>query len=187
MSPIRLAAIPVALALAAASGAHAADPTAALNRTFTEYTGTGPIGNNNLNDDQRFFWFKEQAGSFMTQPVQSWFLVWDPREALTATGTVTFDQPIVAIIIDQAPLQASGPVFGKVGVTYDYSNAAVGLEVADAAATSFAGNVLSLSWFASNPGDHIRVLTAVPEPASIALLLGGLGLVGWRNRDLARR
>ena len=51
-----------ALALGALS-AQAADPTAALDRSFVEYTGIGPIGNNNLHSTD-FYWMFEGAGMY---------------------------------------------------------------------------------------------------------------------------
>ena len=73
--------------------------------------------------------------------------------------------------------------FGKSGVSYDYSRSAVGLEATDRANTSFSGEVLSLRWNASNPGDHVRVFTAaIPEPQTYALMLAGLAAVGFMAR-----
>jgi hypothetical protein len=51
----------------------------------------------------------------------------------------------------------------------------------------FGTTKLSMSWAASNPGDHIRVLTAaVPEPSSYAMMLAGLSAFGaltYRRRS----
>jgi hypothetical protein len=48
--------------------------------------------------------------------------------------------------------------------------------------------VLTFSFTANDPGDHIRVLTVVPEPATYALLATGLvamaGLVRVRRREV---
>lgn len=71
------AAIAAAVALVAIP-AHAADPTAALDRTFTEYSAAGPIGNNNLHSTE-FYWMFESSGSYGGQAVDSWFLDGNPR------------------------------------------------------------------------------------------------------------
>ena len=52
----------------------------------------------------------------------------------------------------------------------------MGLESGDT--VSFGGQTVNLSWNASDPGDYIRVMTAVPEPATYAQLAGGLALMG---------
>jgi hypothetical protein len=171
-----------------------ATPIATLDRSFVEYTGAGPIGRNNINDNTTFYWFKEEAGTYNSQAVQSWFLFFDPRATRSVTGAITFDTNIIAIMDDKAELIASSPAFGKMGVTYNYSHGAVGLEAGDKAGTSYVGSLLSLDWHASNPGDHIRVLTALapppaptPEPAALGLMaasLAALGLVARRRRAL---
>ena len=41
-------------------------------------------------------------------------------------------------------------------------------------------------WNAGSSGDHVRVMTAVipvPEPGTYALMLGGLGVVGFARPD----
>ncbi len=166
------------------SAAQAADPTAVITRGFAEYTATGPIGNNNINDDKNVYWFYESSGTWLGQQVKSWFVFWDPRQSLAVKGDISFDANILFLMDTRAELLASA-AFGKVGLTYDYSDAAVGLEAADAANTSTVSNVLRLSgsgWTASDPGDHVRVFTAVPEPSTYALLLAGLGVVGFMAR-----
>ncbi|MCB2019474.1 MAG: PEP-CTERM sorting domain-containing protein [Burkholderiaceae bacterium] len=172
----------VAIAATLAVGAltaQAADPTASLDKSFAEYTGSGPIGNNNLNINT-FYWMFESSGTYAGKAVNSWFLIWDPTSA-RVKGSVSFDAPILFVHDDQAELVATSS-FGKAGVTYDYRNSLVGLEAGDKVGTSFAGSTLTLNWNASNPGDHVRVMTAVPEPQTYALMAAGLGIVGWFAR-----
>lgn len=173
----------LAVAAAFALGAipaHAADPTATLDRTFVEYVGAGPIGNNNLHSVD-FYWIFESSGSFGGKAVNSWFLIWEPTLA-RVRGSVTFDAPILFVEDDQAGMIATA-AFGKPGVVYDYSNADIGLESVDRAGTSVAGSTLTIAWNANDPGDHVRVMTAIPEPQTHALMAAGLGMLGW----LARR
>jgi hypothetical protein len=163
-------------------------PSASLNRTFSEFTGSGPIGNNNINDRSRFFWFYESSGSYGEKSVDSFILLWDPFSG-GVSGTIRFDSPILALIDDRAELTATAG-FQKPGLVYDYSRARVGLEAGDRSRTSFVDDVLTLSWRASNPGDMVRVLTAssnglgllqvVSEPQAIALIGIGLLALGWR-------
>ena len=171
-------AVAAALAVGALS-AQAADPTASLNRTFAEYTGNGPIGNNNLNVS-KFYWMFEGTGTWMGQAVNSWFLIWDPVNA-SVNGSVTFDSQILFLQDDKSELIATSS-FNKPGVTYNYNNSLVGLEAGDKSGTSFSGNTLTLAWNAADPGDHVRIMTAVPEPEAYALALAGLGVIGWFGR-----
>jgi len=171
-----------AVSLLALSSVHAlaADPTASLNKSFAEYTATGPVGNNNINTST-FYWMKEQAGTWMGQQVQSWLLIWDPERSGQVRGTVTFDADILHVLDTKAELQATA-AFQKPGVTYNYSRSAVGLENGEARNTSFTDATLSLRWTASNPGDHVRVMTAVPEPGTYALMAAGLAVLGFAAR-----
>jgi hypothetical protein len=173
--------IVVALAAALAGSAFAADdPTASLDRPFVQYAGAGPIGNNNLNTGT-FYWMHESSGVWMGQNVESWFLVWDPSLS-GVRGSIEFDGAILGVMDERSELIGTAD-FGKPGVSYDYSRSAVGLEATDRANTSFSGEVLTLHWVASNPGDHVRVFTAaVPEPQTYALMLAGLAAVGFMAR-----
>ena len=175
------------LALAAAVlsiNAFAADPTASIDRGWVEYTGSGSIGNNNINDNGKMYWMYESSGTWMGQAVRSWFVFWDPKNSRSASGSIGFDNSILFLHDSQAELQATA-AFGKADVAYDYSNRLIGLEAGDAANTSFSGNTLSFKWTASNPGDHIRVMTAVPEPGTYAMFGAGLlalGIMARRRR-----
>jgi len=166
-----------AVALAGAATAAMAAPTASLDTSFEEYTGTGPIGHDNLNTDG-VYWFYEGSGVFEGQQVDSWFVFYDPKAYSTVTGTIDFGADIVALTGARDDLIATQG-FAKPGVTYDYGNIATGLEPYDIAHTTFEGSTLSLYWHAVNPGDHLRVFTtAVPEPETYALMLAGLVAVG---------
>ena len=170
----------------ATQAAHAADPTAVLAApdSFVHYAGTGPVGNNNLNQPNKLFWMHESTGIWQGHSVDSWFVFFDPDATDTRVrGTITFDHDILFVHDDQSELVATAS-FGKPGVTYDYSRVAIGLEANDKARTSFAAHTLALNWTAAAPGDHIRVMTvgAVPEPSTYALLAGGLFAVGFVAR-----
>jgi hypothetical protein len=185
MRPLTLAATLASAALFAAPAALAANPTAVLDKGFVEYTGVGPVGNNGLQDSANFYWFFEGTGTWEGQAVNSWFLIWDAASAATVSGSVSFDAPILFRHDTRAELIATA-AFNKPGVTYDYSNPQVGLEGEDRPGTSVVGNVLNLVWTSTNPGDHVRVMTAVPEPGTYALMAMGLLAMGLRlNR--ARR
>jgi hypothetical protein len=178
---MQLKLIAAAAAALFAVNAMAADPTASLNRTWTEHTGTGPVGNNNINNNDNAYWMFESAGTWMGQAVNSWFVFWDPKHGKQLKGTVSFDNNILYVHDSKAELQATS-AFGKPGMTYDYSRKLVGLESADASNTTWAANTLTLKWRASNPGDHIRVMTAVPEPGTYAMFAAGLLALGFMAR-----
>jgi hypothetical protein len=170
----------------AAQALSVANPTAVLTApdTFVQYLGTGPVGNNNINQPNKLFWMHESTGTWQGQAVDSWFVFFDPDATDTRVkGAITFDHDILFLHDDRSELVATAS-FGKPGVTYDYSNRAVGLEANDRAHTSFGGHTLVLSWTATAPGDHIRVMTAaaIPEPSTYALLAGGLFAVGFVAR-----
>jgi hypothetical protein len=156
-------------------------PGASLNRGWAEYTGTQAVGNNKVQDNNTAYWIYEGTGSWMGQAVKSWFVFWDPRASSRLEGSVSFAQDIVFLHDDKAELEATAG-FNKAGITYDYSNNLVGLESGDKAGTSWAGQTLSLKWNASNPGDHVRVMTAVPEPGTYAMFAAGLLALGFMAR-----
>lgn len=182
----KLFALALIAAALAASNAIAASPIASIDRGWTEYTGTGAVGNNKVQDNGTAYWMFESSGTWMGQAVNSWFVFWDPKNSRTLSGSIQFDQEILFVHDQQHELDFSAGsgtgAFGKAGVSYDYSNKLVGLEALDRKNTSFSGDTLSLRWTASNPGDHIRVMTAVPEPSSVALLLAGLLGLGFMAR-----
>lgn len=167
--------ITTAVLLAASAMAHAAPPAPVgdLNVGLAEYVGAGPVGNNNLESSANLLWIYEGTGTWMGETVQSWLVAWDPVRPATVTGTITFSQPVIAVLGTRQQLLDSA-YLGLPSVTYDYGNLAIGLEYADITATSFAGNVLTLGWTSAIPGDHARILTQVPEPGTWALMLGGL-------------
>lgn len=161
--------------------------------TFTLLaTPPAAVGNNNINVNDTLFAFNEKQNvAFSTAPafnlaigtvnantlVSSHYIYFDPARTQQIRGSVTFDSVILGVYFTKAKLQSSQDEFGLGSVTYNYASA-TGLESVDRP-VSVLGNTLSIDWRASNPGDHIRVITAaVPEPETYAMLTLGLGLIG---------
>ena len=114
----------------------------------------------------------------------SHYIYFDPQSAQSIAGSVTFQFPIIGVFFTKAGLAGSSGLFGLDSVTY-HSGGQTGLELAG---DTFwiTNNVLNVSWNSSGPGDHMRVLTAVPEPGTYAMLLAGLGLLGFIARRRMR-
>ena len=112
--------------------------------------------------------------------VSSQGVEFDPRRNQTATGTITFDRPVLGLIYSRNLLIASD-VLGLSSITY-LNPLARGLEI-NPDFVSFFGKTVSYSLSGSNPGDNFRIITGeVPEPASWAMLTIGLGVVGASMR-----
>jgi len=172
-----------ALAAAALSSSAFAAPSASITTPgldFQQYSA-GPVGDNDVNDDDTLYWIDEK----LVSGIKSYLIFWDPYPAGTVGASITFDAPIVALITTQSGLMASEPTYGAAGITYNYdATGFTGLEPLNTA--TFAGNVLTINWWAATPGDHIRVLTAVPEISRLAMFALGLAAMGLavqrRNR-----
>ena len=115
--------------------------------------------------------------------VASHYVFFDPRGILRAVGSVTFSHKILGILRTTSSINATNSAFGIPGTQY-VSVSATGLETSDLITSiSNGGKTLNYNWNASNPGDHIRVLTAVPEPATWAMMIMGFGLIGGALRS----
>ncbi|WP_299406069.1 VPLPA-CTERM sorting domain-containing protein [uncultured Roseobacter sp.] len=112
--------------------------------------------------------------------VSSHYVFFDPVRGFQE-GFVDFDSPILAVITSLGALTLSD-FLGDPEVTY-LSPALRGLESGDSVGIDPGiGTRLLVDWFASSPGDYVRVITegelaVVPVPASGLLLLGGLGMI----------
>lgn len=115
----------------------------------------------------------------ITGAVNSYLLYTDQ---MNAAGNTTYDitvssaQRILGVITTSALLDATDPTFGLGGTKYPFGDGSRGQESRDF--TTLSGNTLTLHNVTSGNVDEIRVLTAaVPEPGSVALLIG-MGVSG---------
>jgi hypothetical protein len=169
-------------------------------------TPPSTVGNNNININDTLYAFNEQqsvlfgnapsfdyvvSGVTATDLVSSHYVYFDPLNSQQLKGSVTFSGAILGVywmtgkadttnkknvFVSGTGLKGSQDNFGLSGVNYAYASA-TGLESRDRNFT-VSGNTLTLDLQASSPGDHIRVITAVPEPETYAMFLAGLGLMG---------
>lgn len=110
--------------------------------------------------------------------VDVYFMHFDPGPLVRLQGSVTFDSPILGVIVRDTQLLASN-FLGAPTTTYPNSGTKLGLENGDDK-VHLSGDMktLSVDWLANFPGDRIRIITAsaIPEPTS--LLLFAVGIAG---------
>lgn len=177
----------IASLLAASAAAQAAAPVASHltpDLSFEAYSGAKRIGSGNIDDNDSLFWVKEAV----VGGLQSWSLFFDPTRVRNISGSITFDGAISQIITSRAGLRSSNATYGidvdADGVFNDYANAAgMGLESNDSLTWATSSRTLSFQWRSADTGDQIRVLTAVPEPSTYAMLALGLAAIGLLLRS----
>lgn len=178
----------LAALLAVSASPALAQPTASLPDDFEfvdwlTFGSPATVGVGVVNESNKVFYAKEK----LVAGFQSWYIFFDPSGGQAVSGTIEFADNITSLITGRAGLEASEAIYGlSSGITYGYEPA-TGLEGADNA--SFSGKTLTINFSATNPGDHIRVLTqapaSVPEPAPVALL--SLGVAGLMIASRRRR
>jgi hypothetical protein len=116
--------------------------------------------------------------------VASHGIVFDPPKGKglepEVSGFVTFSHPVIGIVTENPELVLSD-FLGEPATAFD-STPDRGLEVMDFFSLSMDGLTLTYHFKARHPGDNIRVLTAVPEASTWAMLIAGFGLVGLAAR-----
>ncbi len=101
-------------------------------------------------------------------------------------GSVTFSQRILAVVYSQPGFGATGYLENS-STAYSYAGL-YGIEPALGDQLSFSGNTVNFRFLTSPlaSDDHLRVITEVPLPATLALLgLGSLGLLVTRKKIAA--
>jgi hypothetical protein len=168
------------LLLAGLSAPAVAQPTASLPAGFTFVdwltVNDAAVGAGDVDDSNVLYYLRERE----IGGLQSWLIFFDPNGAQSVEGTVTFASPISALYTSTADVSVNSAAF-RLTPTVSYANDMnTGLESNDAA--TFVGNVVTFNFTANDPGDHIRVLTVVPEPGSYALLATGLAALALLQR-----
>lgn len=126
--------------------------------------------------------------------VASYYFYFDPKNTLDIEATFKFTNKVLGIVSNERNNAANDhfersdylipgavPVGNKVTGWFE----ARGLEISDTVDTVrwINDRELKFSWRASSPGDQLRVITAVPEPATLAtLVIGAAAMMRRRQR-----
>ncbi|MEM1203654.1 MAG: hypothetical protein AAGN66_10535 [Acidobacteriota bacterium] len=93
------------------------------------------------------------------------FLHFDPNGSVGLGGDITFDSDIVGVIVADPTLDASDDVCGLPGTAYPTGTPVRGAEQpGDVVSIDLATRTVRVNWFASDPGDQMRVITECTEP-----------------------
>jgi hypothetical protein len=126
-----------------------------------------------------FFHFNRTAGSTSLDPI---------------SVSATFTDNIIAIILLDATLDSTDPIFGNPGTLYPTGTPGRGFILGDGVVgnglvITIDGNTINANFDPTAADlEQIRVLTATPEPGSIGLLASGLAGLAYlaRRRRAAR-
>lgn len=104
------------------------------------------------------------------------------NHSIAFAGFVTFDEPIIGLVFLEATLNGTDALAGRPGVIYNQNNLrGVDAGEADRLELSADRRRLDFSFQTGSKSDDVRIVTAVPAPAS-TLLLPACGLLAARRR-----
>ncbi|HXB71587.1 MAG TPA: PEP-CTERM sorting domain-containing protein [Candidatus Acidoferrales bacterium] len=121
--------------------------------------------------------------------VDSYYLVTDPVGAdpnnnRNFAGSITFDVPVLGLIVLDPEFASSNAAVGHTGT--QYSTSGVGFELGGGELVALSADRRTVRFNATSApaADDIRIITAAeaPEPASIALFASGLAVLGLIRR-----
>lgn len=155
--------------------------------------GTSPTGS-----DPSFSPATIGTGTLVNSYYMHFDAVGEPSMPIELSGSITFSEPILGLIVGVKEGQAVGfvgntldlsnPVLGVPGTSYgfeavDIATAGVG---ADSVTFSADRKTVDFDWFTGPSADNMRIVTqATPEPGTLSLIgLGALGLMMRRRRSL---
>jgi len=159
--------------------AHAADPTLVSitpDFSFSEYSGSARLGAGEVDIDSTLFFIRERT----VGGLESWVIFFDPKHLQRIEAKIHFEHPIERVLTTRERLDSTNLTYG-LGDRLR-STRLVGLEPGDQTLWSAGDHELDIRWLASDPGDHVRVLTAVPEPSTSALFVAGALGIGFMLR-----
>ncbi len=115
--------------------------------------------------------------------IHSHFLHADPVDSTPRIfeGTLTFDRPILGLIVTTVRLNATDSLLGLPGITYENASGGRGAEGSDRFTISADRLRLEFRFSTSSSTDNIRIIT-LPTPGASAVLLGLLPLARRRRR-----
>ena len=87
--------------------------------------------------------------------VSSHYIIYDPATTQTVEGTVTFDEPVLGIIISNLRFNGTDSLLGNPGTTYSIGSQ----ELEDPDFVMINGDTVTYSFRTSSPGDAVRVIT----------------------------
>lgn len=122
-------------------------------------------------------------GDIAPQAIESYMLRTDPigGNLISLDGFVVFDQPILGVVTQGNTLDNTDALLGRPGINYNL-NEARGLENPDTFLISADRLRVDFLYETGTWTDDVRIITAVPEPGSIAMLaLAGLTLLRRRS------
>lgn len=124
--------------------------------------------------------------------IASYYIYFDPKNATDVSARFKFDNDILGVITNERTSAANDHFMlsdylidpGVPGANIPAAHfTARGLEIGTNESITFhSAKEIEIDWRASSPGDQIRVITAVPEPASMAALALGAAAMLRRRR-----
>lgn len=117
--------------------------------------------------------------------ISSYYLYFDPKKDNTSTGSITFSEPVYGVVVqDKSFVHSDFLRILSAPYPANPSFTDRGLELGpETLQLSSDRKTLFFKFVASSPGDQVRVITLVPEPASVVLLGSALaGVWLWRRQ-----